>query len=157
MKSALTLLLLAAFAMPAQARIGETLQECLERYGPIRNIDEKAGLTYFHKSGFTVAIHFHEDHADSVDYIRTGEDQKGTPYPLTPAEIQVFLSVNGKELEWLEAPRSTRLVQIWETNDGKILAQYDSRQHILTVITKAATEHTDAAAEAEAKQSLQGF
>ena len=55
MKTILTFLLLAAFA---EARIGETLEECIKRYGNPITVDKDLGTTTFLKEGFVVVVKF---------------------------------------------------------------------------------------------------
>ena len=69
MKKLLILLLILAPTM-AQARIGETKEQCIERYGnPIKEVKERR-ICVFTKSGFRISVHFFVNRVDFIQYTK---------------------------------------------------------------------------------------
>ena len=53
------------------ARIGETLDQVLKRYGRgLRTVTAENGMVYklFSKSGFKILVHFYENKVDEISY-----------------------------------------------------------------------------------------
>ncbi len=96
MKSGLILSLIALnICMPIQARVGETLDQCVERYGSVME-RRKSTITgsetesaVFSKSSITIIVEFHEGSAWCVTFRKAG---------LLTGEVESILQANGNGL-----------------------------------------------------------
>src|SRR5215204_1744652 len=92
--SALVVLLITA---PAVARVGETLDECVQRYGPM--IERRPAklsasdpdVMVFSKAGITVAVEFKEGKAWHLTFRKTA---------LTAGEIEAVITANAGATIW---------------------------------------------------------
>jgi hypothetical protein len=90
------LVILAALAMltPAlYARLGETLEQSIARYGqPIRHSDESGGFYVFDKNGVTIEAYFIDGVCEKIDY---AADEKSTNEfkSLDDAQINAFKEI----------------------------------------------------------------
>ena len=113
--SALVLLLT---SVPASARIGETLDECVQRYGPmIERRPAKLGssdpdVMVFSKAGITVAVEFKEGKAWHLTFRKTA---------LTSFEIEALVTANSGTSLW-GSPLKTRDKEYRMTADKGRLA-----------------------------------
>jgi hypothetical protein len=60
-----------ALSVPSGARIGETLEQVLKRYGHcLGTVTADNGMTYkvFSKRGFKILVHFYENKVDEITY-----------------------------------------------------------------------------------------
>ena len=154
-KIALFISILFIVSSAAYARIGETLQQCIERYGqPIKTTPE--GMILFSKSGLYVFVHFFEEKADAIAFRKVEEDALQTPAEISQNEIDLLLSSNGQGHEWKKR-EVISMDSEWETDDGKIIATYGTMQHLLIVVTKDYTDREDAAKKAKEKENLNNF
>ena len=105
-----------ALAMPAFARVGETLDQCKKRYGKATAVpapydfgEQAKELYYFNfqKNGIDIQIGFlkgvasdlsFHHHPDPATEGATAADAK--PAALTPIEIDTLLSDNSNDLSW---------------------------------------------------------
>ena len=89
MKTIITLFLL-AFCASVQARIGETVAECVARYGKPVAVSE-SGLTFTFKSkGFEIEITFFNGKCEVIEYARW------VPGVLTEKYSEAFSEVEQK-------------------------------------------------------------
>ena len=130
----------------ARARIGESLEQCRQRYGAPFLSDP--GHTAFRESGLVIVVTFYEGQADSVTYFKAEGDAQKHSLPLSDDEQQALLRANGGEHVWQKTPDPTPNLS-WTTDDGGLSAQYDFATHILGIATKEALEREAAAKEAE--------
>ena len=109
-------------ASPAWARIGETLEECIARYGNVTKIDEQKGQIFFEKNGYAICATFFNGQVDTMSFKRRipGSD---TFAPLNAEEIQLLLKANGGDKKWqsrnVDGPNPE-----WQTEDGLMFADY---------------------------------
>lgn len=149
---ACTIVLLASVS--AYARIGETLEQCIERYGdPLKNDSSNA---MFSKAGVYVYAHFFEGKADMITFRKIEEDVLERPVELSQTEINVLLSSNGQGHEWAKQ-NSPSMDSDWKTDDGKVLAHYTFMDHVLIVATAEYMARAAAAKDAEEKEKLNSF
>jgi hypothetical protein len=82
--------LLLGFSLTSLARIGETMEEAVKRYGPVVHHDTIQGEKYysFKKNGFRILAHFHDGKIDHILYNSESRDK------LTEEEIDTFLKAN---------------------------------------------------------------
>jgi hypothetical protein len=82
--------LLLGLSVVSFARIGETMDEAVKRYGKVMHHATIGGeeLYSFKKNGFDIEVHFHEG---KIDHIRYGKE---SGEKLTPEEIDTLLKAN---------------------------------------------------------------
>ena len=86
----------------ARARIGETPEQCRQRYGVPFLSDP--GHTVFRESGLIIVVTFYDEKADSVTYFKAEGDAQKNSLPLSDAEQQAMLRANGGEHTWQKLP-----------------------------------------------------
>jgi hypothetical protein len=91
----LLVIMLAAQSI-AEARLGETFEQCVTRYGPlIRQVGKPDNPQFiFEKDGITVGINFLDGKAAQISYSRA----RGAP--ITELEVQQLLEVNSNGSKW---------------------------------------------------------
>ena len=128
----------------AFGQVGETLQQCIAKYGPVVEKQPREWHK-FESKPYHLEIHFYKDKADAVQYLNWVAGQK----PFTKAEIEKLLKQNSPG-NWEvvdDSPESTMLVVKGYT------AIHMKLDHILIVATDGYLERGLAAkAAAEAKQ-----
>jgi hypothetical protein len=88
---------LLALSGVSQARLGETLDECMERYGPV--IDKRPAefsqsdpeLAVFSKSAVTIMVEFKDGKAWHITFRKP---------VMTPAEVESLFKANAGEEDW---------------------------------------------------------
>ena len=102
-----------ALAVPAFARIGETLEQAKQRYGEIRSDDVYKGLrrVQFEKNGFLVSTLFTGDRIGSIQFVKLPNEQNGKSEEkseeMSAGEIQNFLKFNGGGKKWKQVAERT--------------------------------------------------
>jgi hypothetical protein len=67
-------LLLFGVANICQARIGDTLEQAIERYGkPVRKTSTNE-FAMFKGASYYITAHFHDDKTDAITYVKTGSE-----------------------------------------------------------------------------------
>ncbi len=155
MKALIATMTLLLLVQASDARIGETRDQCVARYGT----SEKAGdpqIMLFKKSGFSIGVQFHDDKAEILLITKIETDVLDRPVAMTEVEIETILKANGGDKEWKVQgrPGTTRT---WTTADGSLTAVYRSSENKLILITKEAADRADAEKAAKDKKNLEGF
>ena len=101
-------LLLLGLTVSSFARIGETMDEAVKRYGEVIRHGNIHGeeLYSFKKNGFNILAHFHAGKIDRIMYSRESGGK------LTDEEIESFLKANNKG-----RPMNEDLPYIWVGKD----------------------------------------
>jgi hypothetical protein len=137
--------LLLGLSVPSFARIGETMDQAIKRYGPVVDHDTIQGetLDMFKKNGFVVIVHFHDGKIDHILYGKETRDK------LTPEEINTFLKANNGG-----RPMKEDFLYLWVGKD--VIATYskDVRHWHLNIETKD-YEHRQIAARKAKEKSRQ--
>jgi hypothetical protein len=121
MKPYLLLLLLFAFCLPAQARIGETREQVEARLGkPIGY--GKNSIFIYQKNDFGIHIRYFLDKVVRILYMKI---QDGVPF--TSDEVSTLLNNNGTD--WKNVKTNQ-----WETPE--LVADYVTSGHALIIQTK---------------------
>lgn len=161
-------LLLLAGPTPAWARIGETIEQCVRRYGPSAEAAAGQGgqveSTHHIKNGFSVSIMYTDKVADTL--IITRINSLGGPghAPITRPQLDGLLRANRGRSIWGD-PVATADLEAdidgepstsyrWVTTDGRLEATYTGHLRLFIIITanrKAANRA------ATASSSLDGF
>lgn len=138
-----------------EARIGETSQQCEERYGKPFT-DEEDALTGYRKSGLLIFIEFFNNKAEMISFRKAEENILGMAEELSDNEIQTFLKANSGKKEWKK--RSViSMDKEWETEDAEIFAQYITIRNTLIIATKGCLERKAAEKKAKEEEKLKDF
>ena len=154
-----SLIALFTFMPGAQARIGETFDQCKARYGePFGEVKEGERVT-FRKSGFFVQVAFYQGKADMIGYIKFGGDGEqpaldGSAQPMSENEISIFLNVNSGGRVW-RTESSLGIRYTWVTEDGRLGAYYEGKT--LVIADKGAIQRLNAVKRREEDRKLNGF
>ena len=125
----LTAIFWLALCDPSGARIGDTLDQVLKRYGRcLRTITADNGMVYnlFSKNGFKILVHFYENKVDEISY--------GKDTDIFDEELKALLQTNARG-EWVG---SGWPVNTW--HNGELSAHYSFEHRILVIATDAALE-----------------
>jgi hypothetical protein len=135
---------LALTIAPVEARIGETLEQCVSRYG--EPVSKANGLILFQKSGIVIAVaSFFEGRVDSIGFKKISGD------PLSATELKELLDANSGGQTWKKGALGADVLL---SQDGELTAKYTDSERTLVIATvrKLARD----AAKSESKQ-LNGF
>jgi hypothetical protein len=134
MRTSTTGLLTAIFWLllcdPSEARIGETLDQVLKRYGRcLRTVTAENGMAYklFSKSGFKILVHFYENKVDEISY--------GRDTDIFDDDLKALMQDNAPG-EWTGTGWPT---YSWHNASG-ISARYSFEHRLLMILTDAALE-----------------
>jgi hypothetical protein len=97
---ALAAVLLLMSCVPSFALIGETPEQCRERYGQPTKVDTGANSMYFQKSGFTIVVAFVDGKVEAITYRKIVSDIPGETVLISPDEIQLLLKSNSAGKGW---------------------------------------------------------
>src|SRR5258705_2187448 len=87
-------LLLLGVANICQARIGDTLEEAIERYGKSVHKASANEFAMFKESSYYITAHFHDGKTDAITYVKTGSESS-TKGAFSDDEIEMLLKING--------------------------------------------------------------
>ena len=142
-RSLTVLLLLLGVADICRARIGDTLEEAIERYGkPVRkaSADEFA---MFKEASYYLTAHFHDGKTDAITYVKAGSESS-TKGAFSDDEIETLLKINGSGQTW-ERSKAKAGLQEWKTEDRKFQAVY-SESKFLVITTAGYVKRLEVAA-----------
>jgi hypothetical protein len=152
------------------ARLGETPEQCEDRYGP-PSITKKdpAGflpgvtLSVYQKAGLAISVIFYRGSAGFVVFEKSEKNALGNMDELSVTEIEALLKANAGGKEWLVARPAIRgpLGDAWELEDGSATAEYvngpNRFKHRLVVQTAEYLAASRAAERAKDEENLNGF
>jgi len=127
------LLLLLGVANTCQARIGDTLEEAIERYGKVVNKATADEFAMFKEASYYITAHFHDNKTDAITYVKAGSESS-TKGVFSDDEIEMLLRINGNGQTW-EPSKGEAAVREWKTEDKKLQAVYSESKFL--VITTA--------------------
>lgn len=149
MKTIRTLIAILIFATSAQARLGEDLGTCMQRYGDPVQTGQPGDPVVFEKAGFSITVDFNSDGiADMISFYRVEGDE------LTQNEIDHLLSLN------LKGPLNSQKVATstyYETADRTSIAIHSLLENSLLIATKVGMDRFLENEEVAERQSLSGF
>ncbi|MBV8969479.1 MAG: hypothetical protein JO331_10525 [Verrucomicrobia bacterium] len=131
--SGLLSVLLFLVANICQARIGDTLEEAIQRYGKVVSKASAGEFAMFKEPSYYITAHFHDGETDAITYVKTGSESS-TKGSFSDDEIEMLLRINGNGQTWERSKANARLNK-WRTEDGKIRAVYSESKFL--VITTA--------------------
>jgi hypothetical protein len=150
----LSILLFLEVANICQARIGDTLEEAIQRYGKVVSKASAEEFAMFKEPSYYITAHFHDDKTDAITYVKAST--KGS---FSDDEIEMLLRINGNGQTWVRSKANARLYE-WRTEDGKLQAVYpESKFLVITTagylkrLEEAAKEKKRAAGENKQKRS----
>ena len=73
-RSSTLLLLLLGVANICQARIGDTLEEAIERYGKPVHKASADEFAMFKEASYYITAHFHDGKTDAITYVKAGSE-----------------------------------------------------------------------------------
>jgi len=126
----LTVIFCLALCHPSTARIGDSLDQVLKRYGPcLRTLKADNGLVYklFNKRGLKILVHFYGGKVDEISY--------GKDTDIFDDELKALMQDNAPG-EWVG---SGWPVYRWHNASG-ISARYSFEHRLLMIVTDAALE-----------------
>jgi hypothetical protein len=152
----LTLLFIVGVTATAQARLGETPDQLVARYGqPLTEADQKAdgskvamANVVFQKGGFEIDVSVN----DGLSVQETFKKLNGQP--LTIAEVRVLLNANGQGFGW-EAPAALPQGKVWKRDDGATATAGEDGS--LTLKTRELIVKESVAKKEERTPNLDGF
>jgi hypothetical protein len=150
------LLCLWGVANICQARIGDTLEEAIKRYGKVVKKESADQFAMFKEASYYITAHFHDDKTDAITYVKrtSATSSKGA---FSDREIEMLLRLNGNGQTW-ERSKAKAGVYKWKSEDGKLQAVYlESKFLVITTagflkrLQAAANKQKTAAAEHKQK------
>lgn len=153
---ALTILLSGVIASPLTARIGETPQECVKRYGEPVKVDKETQGLFFEKAGFQVQCSFRDGKCAMISFWHAERDALGNPTALSQAEIEQLLEVNSGGAKWKKGT-GISVNRQFVTEDGSFSAVYFTFKNFLAIITKDEAEKREKEGDAADRAKLKDF
>jgi hypothetical protein len=137
-------LFLLRVANTCQARIGDTLQETIQRYGKAVKQASADEFAMFKGASYYVTAHFHDGKTDAITYVKTtsGTSTKGA---FSDPEIEMLLRINGNGQTWERSKAKAGLYE-WKTEDKGLRAVY-SESKFLVITTAGYLKRLEEAAE----------
>lgn len=123
---ALPLLAAATLAVSAQARVFETFDACVARYGkPVTTTKTNIGSNVaFLKNQVSVSIEFRKETAVAVTFAKSVDLKKpGENRAFSEAEIEKLLEANGAGHKWNRAKKDMHGHPYWTTEDKAVSAK----------------------------------
>jgi len=152
----LTFCLVVTVAGTAQARLGETPDQLVARYGqPLSEKDQKGegdkialADVVFEKGGFQVSVTVVDGYSVAESF------KKINGQPITTLEARTLLAANGEGHEW-EAPVDARGGKLWTRDDAA--TAYLGQDGSLLIKSRELVGKEVAAKRAEKSPTLEGF
>jgi hypothetical protein len=132
-------LALAIFSPLAEARLGETREQCIVRYGEPIFIDVEHGAATFHKAGFLIKVFFHENRCEWLTLAKFADGSTEAFQEIGDFEIESMMAANSEDQDWEKLANQTVPGFVWRTSDDSLRASYDPAPHsTLSIYTTAA-------------------
>ena len=123
------LLFLGGVANICQARIGDTLEEAIKRYGKVVKKEPAHEFAMFKETPYYITAHFHDDKTDAIVYVKT-ESGTSTQGGFSDREIETLLRTNGNGQTWERSKAKAGLYK-WETEDKRLHAVYSESKFLV--------------------------
>src|SRR6516165_7314798 len=82
-----------------QARIGDTLQETIQRYGKLVKKASADEFAMFKEASYYITAHFHDNKTDAITYVKAASGTS-TKVAFSDPEIEMLLTINGHGQTW---------------------------------------------------------
>lgn len=156
MKTILALCLFTAFGGAAQARLGETANECTRRYGEPVEVNHEKMTLRFHKAGLAVLAVFRDGLCVMIGYAKLERDALDQPVEMSEVEREALRTANAGDSTW-KRKTVISIDEHWETEDGKRLCLWQPLKRSLVFTTVAEAERLARETAEKEKQKLDGF
>src|ERR1700694_333405 len=93
-RSSTLLLWLLGVANICQARIGDTLEEAIERNGKPVHKESADKFAMFKEASYYITAHLHDGKTDAITYVKAGSESS-TEGAFSDDEIEMLLKING--------------------------------------------------------------
>ena len=140
-ESLIPLLLLLGVTNICQARIGDTLEEAIERYGKPLHKASADEFAMFKEVSDYITAHFRDDKTDAITYVKVGSESS-TKGAFSDDEIEMLLKINGNGQTW-ERSKAKAGLQEWKTDDRKLQAVYSESKFLVLRCFVWVTELSD--------------
>lgn len=151
MKTILAILFLLGTIAAAQARLGETRQQCIDRYGnDFLAHPDRPDTVRFTKAGFAIFISFDEN--DVADYLMFSKTE---PFQdISEEEIQTILTANFTGEFTYEEDGIDRA---WRSKDGNFVAAHGGSNGVLYIASSKGIKRAAEKTAEQERQNLSGF
>ena len=122
------------FSQQASARIGETPQQCIERYGKPVKVTEKGLL--FTKDRMKIFVTFSEGKADGLFIQKLDPVTTKRAVPISEKEIEQFLVCNSPNCRWHLRTQLPDGDVVWMTYDSELSAMYSQTTCSIQIYTR---------------------
>lgn len=162
----LAIVLVAVLSSTGWARLGETPEQCEERYGPaLLTKDVPKGdvpgavYSHYNKAGLNIFATFYEGRVGEIFFEKEETNALGKAQKLSQAEIEALLAANGGGKEWKKVSplQSGFGNQGWLLDDKSALAIYMSLENRLIFTDMGFSTIRTKNIEAREQQNLDGF
>jgi hypothetical protein len=151
--NALAVLMLAT---TSYARIGETFEECVDRYGEPVNIVQETKQAYFEVGGLLIGAGFFEGKCDFLYFSKSKLNGLGIGEKFSNTELTVLMEASSDGQPW-DKMNSSFGALMWQSDELDCFARYDSLEHYLIIATKDYMKREAEAKEEEDRNKLKGF
>lgn len=158
----LTSLLFIALCIPVSGRIGETYDECVQRYGKpkFNDLNTSKGQYQFIKKSFMITVYIHKGKADGISYSKTELTSSGGArfLELKNDEISLLQRANSQQ-PWSPIKSSAGAkFKLWTTADARIYCTYHTvPMPILMFFTPEWQARQGQEEKEQTKKGLDGF
>lgn len=153
MKTIIPILFFSLSIISAQARIGETGQQCRERYGKEIRADKETGMIFFQKAGFNIFAKFHEGVVVMMTIEKTEVDAINRPKPMSDTEIETILLANDDGKKW----KTDGITKSWANQKEDKIAVYEVLENQLYIVTVSYTNFLAEQNKKKETEALKGF
>jgi hypothetical protein len=155
---ALAIYMVLAVWSPGYGRIGETLEECIARYGEIYSESEFEGRKQyiFKKSGYVISICFYEKKADLMFLFKEEKDDLEFNAKFSDNEIEILHKSNAGDTPW-EPIEIISLNKQWINKEKGLVSLYMYPANTLSFMTLGFMSRQTEKTKADEEKSLDGF
>jgi len=148
------ILLSLLFSPLANARVGETKEQCEKRYG--KALGNEGEMYFYQKAGLDISVEFNKGVADFIYYLKSQKDKIGQPEKLSDNEVQLLIESNKASGEW-EKVKSLSLYTLWHNKQKSLHAKHTKLDRTLTVCSQSYIDRIAKRQKEEEAKKLKGF
>lgn len=129
-------------AAPAWARLGETAEECIARYGQPVSVSHELTAITFEKEGWRVNAFFDEQgKCDLLYYSKIPKDSARTPV-IQEIEVRTLMGANQlpQDLKFTTSS-GTLLLAVHQAKAGRSIVGYDPLKGYVTVASESGIQY----------------
>jgi len=147
------------------ARLGETPEQCEDRYGApivskvlaVDSIVPGGVVTLYRKSGLEIKVLYFNGTAGEVRFEKSEKDALGFAEEFSQTEIESLMGANGGGKEWQDGGPSSGGGKMWALIDQSAYAIYSKPENSLQFTTAEFYKKLAANIKIEEKKNLDGF